>query len=219
MKISEINERVVVSLGSISLTELKEALNHYPFVELRLDLLPDTCQLVELIKASKKPKLIASFRPKKNVSDADRSVALKSLIDTGIEYLDLEIEAPDDYFNELSIYSKRHDTKLIVSFHDFDKTPDTSELLQVIDEARNKGADIVKIATRVISSTDNLRLISLLDETKSMVVIGMGEEGKVSRVAAALLGAEFTFAAPDKGPETAPGQLSYSELTNILKQL
>ena len=52
-----------------------------------------------------------------------------------------------------------------------------------------------------------------------MVVIGMGREGLITRVAAPFLGAEFTFASPGKGKETAPGQLSRAELANLIDQI
>jgi len=53
------------------------------------------------------------------------------------------------------------------------------------------------------------------------VVIGMGEKGRITRVMAPFLGAEFTFASPESGGETAPGQLSVNqlnELFNVINQ-
>ena len=52
-----------------------------------------------------------------------------------------------------------------------------------------------------------------------MVIIGMGEQGVISRVAAPLLGAEFTFAAAETGQETAPGQISKDKLLSIIRQI
>ena len=45
----------------------------------------------------------------------------------------------------------------------------------------------------------------------------MGKLGRISRVMGPYLGAEFTFAAPGEGEETAPGQLSYDQLEAIYK--
>jgi 3-dehydroquinate dehydratase len=47
----------------------------------------------------------------------------------------------------------------------------------------------------------------------------MGEAGMLTRVAAVPMGAEFTFAAPDTGNATAPGQLKVSELKDIFNIL
>jgi 3-dehydroquinate dehydratase len=52
-----------------------------------------------------------------------------------------------------------------------------------------------------------------------MVPIGMGEQGVITRIAAPLLGAEFTFAAPEGKPGTAPGQISKEKLHSILRQI
>ncbi len=52
-----------------------------------------------------------------------------------------------------------------------------------------------------------------------MVIIGMGEKGVISRIAAPMLGAEFTFAAPEAGKETAPGQISKDKLLSIIRQI
>ena len=48
-----------------------------------------------------------------------------------------------------------------------------------------------------------------------MVVLGMGEMGKITRIMAPFLGAEFTFAAMDEGKETAPGQIPYLKMKEI----
>jgi 3-dehydroquinate dehydratase-1 len=45
----------------------------------------------------------------------------------------------------------------------------------------------------------------------------MGEMAGLTRVAAPILGAEFTFASSDKSDETAPGQLTIEELLSIYK--
>ncbi len=47
----------------------------------------------------------------------------------------------------------------------------------------------------------------------------MGDAGRITRVAAPLLGSEFTFASPGEGRETAPGQMSASQLNAIYKIL
>ena len=49
------------------------------------------------------------------------------------------------------------------------------------------------------------------------VVIGMGEMGRITRIMAPYLGAEFTFASPTHGGETAPGQLNYGQLKDLYK--
>ena len=50
-----------------------------------------------------------------------------------------------------------------------------------------------------------------------MVPIAMGEAGKWTRILGLGHGAYLTYAAPDSGSETAPGQLSVSELVDIFR--
>jgi 3-dehydroquinate dehydratase-1 len=47
----------------------------------------------------------------------------------------------------------------------------------------------------------------------------MGDAGKITRIIAPLLGAEFTFASMDGFETTAPGQISYSRMKSILSNL
>jgi 3-dehydroquinate dehydratase type I len=70
----------------------------------------------------------------------------------------------------------------------------------------------------MVNEPDDLaRLVSLYSQPGRKVVIGMGEMGRISRVAARYLGAEFTFVSVEVGSETAPGQLSLAELESIFK--
>jgi 3-dehydroquinate dehydratase len=47
----------------------------------------------------------------------------------------------------------------------------------------------------------------------------MGKEAQITRIAAPLLGAPFTYAALESGRETAPGQLDKDTLAALLKLL
>ena len=71
----------------------------------------------------------------------------------------------------------------------------------------------------VRSESDAARLLGLLGRWQDTVVVGMGDLGRVTRVAALLLGSPFSYAAPDDGVETAPGQLPLSAMTRILLEL
>jgi 3-dehydroquinate dehydratase len=47
----------------------------------------------------------------------------------------------------------------------------------------------------------------------------MGDLGKISRIAALFMGAEFTFASASDEFATAPGQISYTKLRTIVELL
>jgi len=76
---------------------------------------------------------------------------------------------------------------------------------------------VAKIATQVGNRQDLLNLLSLYGLPGRKVVLGMGARGRIARVMGPYLGAEFTFASPGSGNETAPGQLSAAQLNAIYK--
>ncbi len=184
-------------------------------LELRFDLINESPKVImPLVRSS--AKIIATCRPGK-LSREERLQFLKEAIDMGAALIDLEIESDDEYRQELIAYAKEHDTEVIISWHSFDCTPEREELEDILEECYSKGADIAKIATFVNDESDNARLLSLYSRKGRKVVLGMGEKGKITRIAATQLGAEFTFASMDSGSETAPGQITIEEFAVLNK--
>lgn len=105
---------------------------------------------------------------------------------------------------------------VVLSHHDFERTPADAVLDRVVARGFQSGAHIVKLAARVRDDRDTTRLAGLLarHDGKALVVIGMGEHGVKTRVLFPALGSLFTFAALDRG--TAPGQLP---LVALLREL
>ena len=71
----------------------------------------------------------------------------------------------------------------------------------------------------VHSDRESIILLGLLLDSRPLVVIGMGEKGKVTRIAAPILGSPFTYASLSSGKETAAGQLDKINLEKIFKIL
>jgi len=105
---------------------------------------------------------------------------------------------------------------VILSHHDFKQTPSDAALDRIVTRGFRRGADIVKIAAHVRDDADTTRLAGLLARHagRPLVVIGMGELGKKTRVLFPALGSLFTFGALGTG--TAPGQLP---LLTLLREL
>ena len=114
--------------------------------------------------------------------------------------------------------ARRHRRSVVLSHHDFDRTPPDAELDRVIGQSRAAGADVTKIATLVKSEEDVARLAALFARHAEapLVVIGMGEIGMKTRIFFPALGSLFTFASLDRA--TAPGQLKLAETLRDLKQ-
>ena len=211
---------ICVSIGKISYPDLLVLLNNEQLVEIRLDLNNFSDDEIRAIFSSK-AEIIATCRPG-TFTETERIEKLKICIEAGASYADLELETGEEYLKELSTLSGENGCKLIISCHDHEKTPSSSELKRIYRSCSEKGADVIKIVCNIISGSDNARLLSLYDkvdlsEKIPLIAIGMGEKGKITRIAAPLLGAPFTYASSDDGKETAKGQIGKSVLKEIYK--
>jgi 3-dehydroquinate dehydratase type I len=85
---------------------------------------------------------------------------------------------------------------------------------------RTLGADIVKIVTLAETAEDNLRVLDLIPQALGMgqdiIAFCMGGKGRLSRVAAPLLGSCMSYASLEEGAESAPGQLTAGEMKKLL---
>ncbi|HPC04214.1 MAG TPA: type I 3-dehydroquinate dehydratase [Syntrophales bacterium] len=152
-------------------------------------------------------------------TEEERLRVLAGAVRLGADYVDLELSAGEKAAGGLreEIARRGGQTKLILSFHDFSGTPAPETLRGIVLDARRMGADVVKTAVTARSLEDNLALIDLLRFGAArgipMAAHCMGEAGRLSRAAAPLFGSLFSYAAPSRGKETAPGQFTAHEMT------
>ncbi|MBT3208022.1 MAG: type I 3-dehydroquinate dehydratase [Bacteroidetes bacterium] len=144
---------------------------------------------------------------------------LKIAIGTGAKYVDVEYESSENYRLELIELAKKNNCSIIISYHNFQQTPSTSELNEIATNCFKLGADIVKISTMINSNADNAKILSLYERTEKIISFGMGDKGKITRIIAPLLGAEFTYAAVSSSKTIAPGQLGKEEMLAVLNTL
>jgi 3-dehydroquinate dehydratase type I len=208
---------ICVSLGNISFEEASKIAAGEDMVELRADLLAYSKeQFEELLKISKKS--IFTCRPGV-YSENKRKELFALAIQNSATFIDLEIESGSEFLAEIKGLLETSTTELILSYHNFENTPSFSELNKILISCYYSGADLAKIATTIQQEQDLLSIFSLYAEPGRKVLIGMGEKGVISRIAATFLGAEFSFAAPGNLEITAPGQLSVGEMKEILNIL
>lgn len=95
--------------------------------------------------------------------------------------------------------------KLILSYHDFEGTP--RDLRTIVGRMLDERPDYVKVAATPADAHD-LDLLARLqrDLGPRGVVVPMGELGAPARVLLARAGAPWTYAVPEGGAATAPGQ-------------
>jgi len=195
---------------------LKEAVESgADLLELRLDLIgEDPSRLYPLIPGS--IKSIVTCRPGV-YSESERLRLLLTGMKLGADYVDIEIETAAGDLEKLLATASETGSRVIISYHDFERTADREELESLMIACYEKGGEIAKIATQVNAPDDIRNLLGLYDLPGKKVILGMGIQGRITRVMAPYLGAEFTFASTGRSGETAPGQLSLKELKDIYK--
>lgn len=209
---------ICVCLNGPSTEACRAWFDRVEMAEIRIDGLratPD--QLEELFGGHS--NLVATCRADGSRSDGERLSLLEAAIGGGAAWVDIELEADPAYRAALTERATASGCRVIISHHDFDATPGLATLMALRDRCFAAGADLVKIACAVQTPRDNARLLGLLGDAAPLVVVGMGPLGVITRVAAPLLGAPFTFASPELGRETAPGQLDSETLARLLEEL
>lgn len=199
--------------------QLIQAQDGCSLVELRLDFFKDLNldQLKKLRQEFPIP-MIFTFRPVSQGgafegSEEERLEQIKKLSTLKPEYIDLEYNVPSSFAKNLK--AENPETKVIVSFHDFEKMP---PLTPVLEKLKKLDADLYKIAVMIHSSAEALSLLSFMKENQpNVVVMGMGPYGEITRILSPIFGGRFVYASLNQGLSTAPGQLTVKQLLTIYR--
>lgn len=191
----------------------------FSIAEIRLDLCQFRSQyLTEIFSLS--TETIATYREASSENaSVQKMEQLKKGISAGASYIDVELTLNNQQRDDLISFAKGYSAKVIISYHNFDKTPSLQELKEIIDQSRQLGADIVKIATKVNFRDDCLNLLNLYQGEENIVAFGMGEDAKFTRMTSLFLGAPFTYVHYLSGSKTAEGQIGYKEFEAIMDNL
>jgi 3-dehydroquinate dehydratase I len=108
---------------------------------------------------------------------------------------------------------------LVVSSHDFHKTPSLAEMVKRRQRAFAAGADIFKVAALADAAGSVARLLDFVSTAKArrLAVMGMGKFGQASRLVLACAGSALNYGYLDK--PNAPGQWEAKELKALLVRL
>jgi 3-dehydroquinate dehydratase type I len=200
-----------------ALRSIKEAVRWADLIELRVDYLTGA-KFERLLENRPKPLIVTNRKKeeggKYKGEERKRLGILQEAIDLGTDYIDVEFAVERSFLQDL-IKNKR-ETQIILSFHDFRKTPSSKELQRHCDQMIRLGADVIKIVPFARSWVDNLTILSLIpfakERKQKIVAFCMGEKGKISRIFSPFLGAAWTYASLSKNRASAPGQLTIREL-------
>lgn len=216
-----LNRSIVASLGknpvqsAIRAKELGADL-----FELRIDLLDiDAQKTLRELKKVDLPIIIANRMKEEGGSwagsEGERIEKLISLLPFA-DAVDIELCAQE---RDIVVKKARASGKtVIISTHDFQRTPEPLVMAGVIRESFEAGADIAKLAVTPLSLRDVLNLLEVtLSSKRPVCTIAMGDIGRHSRVVAPIYGSVITYGYVDT--PTAPGQLRVDELKYMLKKL
>ncbi|MDQ0208976.1 type I 3-dehydroquinate dehydratase [Alkalicoccobacillus murimartini] len=155
------------------------------------------------------------------LSKAQQETLLDALISSGsIDMLDIEQSAGFTSHTQLIEKANRYGVKIIISKHDFEKTPSKEELLQILKANEAVGADLVKLAVMPHSEQDVLSLLEMTQEAAMslsvpVITMAMGKLGVSTRIIGDQFGSVMTFAVGHQA--SAPGQIPIESIKNIQK--
>lgn len=193
-------------------------------IEIRLDALTEPA--IAPFFAELKQPLLFTHRPVWEGgsfagSEEERLALLASAVQAGAAYVDIELKSGAEPIQRLVELARSSQTAVVVSWHLFDRTPSAQALATILEQQYRSGAGIGKIVTMAHSFPDALRVLNLQILAAEMgfplITFCMGAAGVMSRVATLGLGGYMTYAAPDGGTPTAPGQFALTPLRAILQ--
>jgi len=198
---------------------LKIALGKSEYAEVRLDFLKpsDIPNVLESIK-NRLPRCVCTLRPKNEGgkftgSEKERKSILKLISEYNPFLLDVEFNTLKKD-QKLRQYLKKSKTVILVSWHDFKKTPNIKKLNSTLKEMR-KFSNHVKIVTVAKSINDTSNILSLYNKSSKikLIAFAMGEEARFSRILCLHLGSPFTYVS--LGKAIAPGQFSLNDIKSF----
>lgn len=214
----KLNRSIVAAIGDNPVESAERAKKDgADILELRIDLLEvDALKALQDIRKTGLPVIITNRMKQQGGawqrSEEERISTLRSLLPMS-DAVDIELCARD---RDMVVKKARDAGKtVIISTHDFQRTPASDAMSGIINDSIAAGADIAKLAVTPASLEDILRLLDITLHTAGDVcVIAMGEIGRHSRVIAPLYGSVMTYGYVGKA--TAPGQLRVDELKKLL---
>lgn len=227
--------RVCVSVFGRTVEELrrnvKRALAFQPgFIELRLDYVAGFSEKITQVKGiSEFPNLIYTFRSRseggvsKVSTKMRRKILGEMMLRISPPIMDVELRTLEEFPELVDLLERRdHETKLVVSSHNFEGTDSASKLEELVVRASERfSPDYIKVVRTANDFQDNLTMLSLYNlATKiapaRLISFCAGPLGLFSRIACVSCGSPFTFASLP-GKKTAPGQLDARSMTILME--
>ena len=181
---------------------LRQALRLKPhavdFLEIRVDAFADAPEAILDSVAKLKPPLLVTVRhplegaiqpltPARRRELFLRFLPLATLID-------VELRSAKPFFKIIQA-ARAQGVGVILSHHDFKRTPPLASLQALARRAELLGADLFKVAATAATPRDLVALLAFLEGEKQLPlsVMGMGRFGKISRLLLAQSGSRLNY--------------------------
>jgi len=158
------------------------------------------------------------------ISADEREGLINAAIQSGnVDIVDMELSNDEIFIQNLRKAAINAGLSMMLSYHNFKSTPEPENIIATLLQARNRGADIAKVAVMPREFEDVLTLMNAALKARKnglkipMIAISMGILGRLTRFAGGFFGSNITFASSASG--SAPGQVSIQALQQTLTAL
>ena len=210
-----------------------EKLNGYAMdvVEWRMDYYEEDLQEAAMLihEKLKEKVLLATFRTKEE--GGQRAISIDDYMDLNewilkhqyCDMIDFEYFFCENELNRLIEMAHENHIVVILSKHDFEKTPAAEEMMLYMKMMQRKQGDISKVAVMPQDKDDVLSLLKVTWDMyknfadRPLITMSMGHDGIVSRLCGEIFGSCMTFGSV--GQASAPGQIDANDLKSILESI
>ncbi|UCE57192.1 MAG: type I 3-dehydroquinate dehydratase [Desulfobacterales bacterium] len=155
------------------------------------------------------------------ISRETRLELIKASIRTGLpDIVDIELCNDTAFITAILETAELSGIKVILSFHDFEKTSEEVVIIDRLIRAQDLGAHIAKAAVMPNNHRDIIVLLNTTIKAKAealqipIVKMSMGKLGIVTRIVGGLFGSDITFAIGKIS--SSPGQIPIGELRKAM---
>lgn len=233
--------KICISIMGKTLADLKDEIESlaglaYDVIEWRMDHFEDIMVEEKAIEAATlvynmlaKTPVLTTFRTaneggEKAIEKAAYVKLNKAIIASGnCDLIDVECFSGETEVKEIVDFAHEHNVFVVMSNHDFDKTPEYDEIISRLKLMQDRNADIPKIAYMPTCKRDVLTLLqATLDMSENyadrpIISMSMAGDGVISRLAGEVFGSALTFGAAKVA--SAPGQINAKDLKKVLSIL
>lgn len=221
--------KICVSIAARNIQQLKMQIDQAfsfgaDYVEIRFDFLnlSDMNEALSIANQVNRKAVYTLRSPEQGGqfkgNTSERIACLEKLASSMPMLLDVELDTIKSNDN-LAHYLDEQNASLLISWHDFEKTPSNAQLTRTLYEMR-KYSQNVKIVTTAQKTEDSLSLLELYENSLglNLIAFAMGEAGVISRLLCVIIGsAPFTYASLEKA--ISPGQLTIKQMRKLYDRI